>query len=160
MSETLERVYPPKLMFLIVNPLMSRVMGTPLGKRLPDLARLDFEGRKSGRDYRVVVALHDIEGRTAALTNSVWRHNFENGHPATMHVEGTAKPIRGVLESDPQRVADAYAKRIDEIGVDQAARRLGIAVHSDEPPTHEELAEFAAREGLSIIYLEDIGPSS
>lgn len=155
MSDHLERVYPPKIMFAVVNPIMGWALTTPLGRRVPDLARIDFEGRKTGREYRVVVSLHDEDGRTAALTNSGWRHNFEGGHPATIHIGGDTRPVFGTLETDPTRVADVYGKRIDELGMSQSARRLGIAIYSDEPPSHRELADFAAQEQLSVVYLDD-----
>lgn len=42
-TPAVERVYPPKLMFMVFNPLMRWALGTNLGKRVPELARLDFQ---------------------------------------------------------------------------------------------------------------------
>lgn len=151
---TVERVYPPKLMFTVVDPIMRWVLSTRLGDRLPELAKMEFTGRKSGRDLAVVVATHDLDGRTAVLTNSGWRHNFRNGHPVEM-VRGTERHrYRGVLEDDPETVAEVYARRIEELGTDQAARRLGIKVHGDGVPSRDQLVDLTRREGLSVIYLE------
>jgi hypothetical protein len=44
-STRLERVYPPKLMFAVLNPTMRWLLGTEAGKRMADLARLEFTGR-------------------------------------------------------------------------------------------------------------------
>lgn len=154
MSESsVERVYPPKLMFLVVNPIMRWLLGTPIGRRLPDLARMEFNGRKTGRQYTVVAALHDIDGRRAILTNSGWRHNFTEPHPIELVIAGVRHPATGTLEVDPDRVAQVYGQRIEELGVDRAGRRLGIKIHGTTP-THQQLADLARTEGLSVIYLD------
>lgn len=72
----------------------------------------------------------------------------------------TPHPVVGTLETEPTRVAAIYARRIDELVTDQAPRRLGIAIHSDEPPSHRELADFASSEWLSIVHLDDRGASA
>ncbi len=118
-----ERVYPPKIMFMVANPIMRWTLGTSLGKRFPELARLEFRGRKTGNEYKVVSALHDVGGKTATLTDSGWRWNFEGGHPVTIVVAGERNDAIGRLESDPDAVARVYSDRIDEIGIGMAARR-------------------------------------
>lgn len=151
-----ERVYPPKIMFMIANPIMRWALGTSLGKRIPGLARLEFRGRKSGNEYTVVSGLHEVDGKTATLTNSGWRWNFEGGHPVTVVIAGERHDAIGRLVPDPDAVARFYSDRIDEIGTDMAARRLGIKINVDRTPTHEELAGLVRREGLSVIYIEPI----
>lgn len=152
----MERVYPPKLMFVVINPIMRWLTGTGFGKRFPDLGRMDFAGRKSGKQYSVVVALHDIDGRQAALTNSGWRHNFTDGHPTALTVAGDTQQRVGKLLADPDGVAEIYARRIGEIGADKAPRRLGIKIPEGTSPTHDDLAAFARREGLSVIFLDPL----
>lgn len=153
----LERIYPPKIMFAVVNPLMRWLLGTSLGRKLPDLARLEFTGRKTGRDIRLVTGLHDVDGRKAILTNSGWRHNFEGGRPATAIIGGEPYPVIGTLQSDPDAVADVYQAKIEELGPKQSPRRLGIEIPEGPPPTHDELADLVRREGMSVIYLEPAG---
>lgn len=150
-----ERVYPPKLMFAVVNPIMKAIMSTPLGAKLDGLARLDFDGRRTGNRYRIVTAVHEIDGERAVLTNSGWRHNFEGGHPVEVVRGSERSQAVGVLEADPEAVARVYHERIEELGTDQSARRLGIAIHGDGVPSEETLTDLARAEGLSVIWLRE-----
>ena len=152
----IERVYPPKLMFMLVNPVMTWALGTGLGRKIEGLARLEFKGRKSGKDYKVVAALHDLDGRLAALTNSGWRWNFEQGHPLIAVIGGERLAMEGHLISDPVEVARIYSQRIDDLGTAMASRRLGIKIHVDRKPTIDELTALATDEGLSAIFLERV----
>lgn len=156
MSEqvTVERVYPPKLMFMVVNPLMRWALGTGLGRRFSDLALLEFEGRKTSNTYSVVSALHNVAGRTAILTNSGWRYNFTDEHPVTATIGGETSRMVGTLEDEPGAVALVYAEKIKELGTTNASRRLGIKIQGEGEPTLDQLTELASQEGLAVIYLE------
>lgn len=156
-SPAVERVYPPKLMFMILNPIMRFLLGTGAGKRLSELARLEFTGRKTGKEYAVVTAIHDVDGRDAALTNSGWRWNFAGGREIVKVQSGKRERVRATLVTDPDEVADVYSTKIDELGVDASPRRLGIEINIDGKPSHEQLADLAKREGLSVVYLDPIG---
>lgn len=148
---TLERVHPPKLMFLVADPVMRFAVGR-LRLRPPGLALLRFTGRRSGRRLELLAALHDIDG-PAVLTNSGWRHNFEGGREVTVLADGEERRMVGTLESDPSAVADAYLRRIDEIGMDQAPRRLGIRSSDGVVPSRDEVEAFVEEVGLSVIRL-------
>jgi hypothetical protein len=150
---TLERVYPPKLMFLVADPVMRFAVGR-LGAKPPGLALLRFTGRRSGRDLELLAALHEVDGRRAVLTNSGWRWNFEGGRPLEAIIEGQSHRLVGTLETDPDAVADVYLGRLSEIGVEAAPRRLGIRSTTGEAPTREEMAAFADAEGLGVVYLD------
>lgn len=152
---TIERVYPPKVMVAVANPVMRWLLGTGLGKRLDSLALIEFDGRRTGRRFRVVVAVHDVDGHQAILTNSRWRHNFDGGHRVDATIAGRTRKVVGRLVSDPVAVATVYGHQIEELGLEKAPRRLGIAIHGGEIPSHEELEAVARREGLSIIYLDE-----
>ena len=149
----IERVHPPKVVFAVLNPIMRAVVGSPLGRFVPILARLEFEGRRSGRRFRVVAGLHDIGGRRGVLTNSSWRHNFDGGREIDVVVGGTRRRAVATLQPDPATVAAVYEEKIAEIGIEGAQRRLGIRI-SGGTPSHDELVEFVASEGMSIVYLD------
>lgn len=151
---TVERVYPPKLMFMMVNPLMKWALGTSLGKKLSDLALLEFEGRKTGNTYKLVSALHEVDRKTALLSNSGWRHNFTGGHPVTATIGGEETPMVGTLQNEPETVARVYAEKIKELGNTDSSRRVGIKIEGEGEPTLEQLTELAHKEGLAVIYLE------
>lgn len=154
-STTIERVYPPKIMVAVANPIMRWVLSTGLGKRFDSLALIEFDGRKTGRRFSVVVAVHDVDGQQAILTNSRWRHNFAGGHEIDATIAGSTRKLVGRLVSDPDAVATVYGHKIEELGLEMAPRRLGIAVHGGGKPSQDELVAMARREGLSIIYLEE-----
>ena len=149
-----ERVYPPKLMFMIANPIMRYLVGTGVGKRIEELVRLEFTGRKSGEDYRVVTGVHDLDGREVSLTNSGWRWNFEGGREIEMVRAGKRQKVMATLVTDPDEVARVYSDMIDRLGVEGAPRRLGIRINVDGRPTHAQLVDLAEREGLSLVYLD------
>jgi hypothetical protein len=147
-----ERIYPPKLVFMLVNPLMTWLLGTSFGKRIEGLARLEFTGRRSGKKYKLVSAVHDIGDRKAILTNSGWRANFKGGRPLRVLIGGEERQMVATLEDDPDEVARVYAERIESLG-SSAAGRLGVRVNVDRTPNYEELRDLVEREGLSVIYL-------
>jgi hypothetical protein len=120
---------------------------------------LHYEGRKSGTSYDVPCGYHWIEGELCLLTNSRWRHNFRNRHPCEVTLNGSRRSASGILIDDPDEVARTYHDKIDELGPQQAQRRLGIRINVDRVPTHEELASAIRRSGLSIVQIE-LDPAS
>ncbi len=155
-SPSVERVYPPKLMFTVVNPIMRLLLGTRAGKRFDEFARLEFIGRKSGKRYEVVTAIHEVDGREAALTNSGWRWNFEGSQQIDMVRDGERERVNATLVTDPDEVARVYTAMIDKLGVESAPRRLGIKINIDGKPTHDHLVDLTRREGLSVVYLDPV----
>lgn len=141
-------------MMLVANPIMSWMIGSGKGK-FDEMARLDFRGRKSGKEYKVVAALQPVDGQKAVLSNSGWRWNFEGSHPVTVIVAGEPHQMIGKLETDPNTVASVYLKRVDDLGLEMAHRRLGVKINVDRAPTHEELKDLAEKEGLSVIFLNE-----
>ena len=55
-------------------------------------------------------------------------------------------------------MAQAYQRLIDEVGVANAARRLGIRVNVDRAPTRDELVDAVRREHLSVVRLRTGDP--
>lgn len=155
-ATTVERVYPPKLMFSVANPIMKWMLGTGLGKRVSDLALLQFKGRKTGTEYKLVSAIHQVDGRTALLTNSGWRFNFKNGHPVTATIAGEKLEMVGTLQAQPEAVARVYAQKIKELGHIGASRRLGVKIDGPGEPTLEQLTDLSRNVGLSVIYLDPV----
>ncbi len=155
-ATTVERVYPPKLMFMVANPIMKWMLSTRLGKRVNDLALLQFKGRKTGTDYKLVSAIHQVDGRAALLTNSGWRHNFAGGHPVTATIGGEKFEMVGTLQAQPEAVARVYAEKIKELGQTGASRRLGVKIDGPDEPTLEQLTDLTRDVGLSVIYLDPV----
>ncbi len=62
---------------------MKLLLRTPFaGPARNQLMVVDFNGRKSGRPYSLVLTAHLIDGILYALTGASWKVNFRDGAPA------------------------------------------------------------------------------
>lgn len=138
----------------LVNPLARRLIAH--GRGSSQLLVLHLTGRKSGRQLNIPVGYHVVDGSMCVFTDSSWRHNFAGGLDLGVGVSGRRRAMRGTLEDDPEHVARAFRRLIDEHGLTWARRHLGIRVNTGgRPPTVKELREMVSVSGLSIIRLED-----
>jgi hypothetical protein len=150
-----ERVHPPDAIIRLVNPVMRRLLASPLHRAgSGQLMLLRYTGRRSGRRFALPVARQDHEGRIAVFTNSAWRHNFRGGHAAELVNRRQPVAVRGTLVDDVDEVVDAYERRIEALGWEAAQRRLGIRVNVGRAPTRDELADAVRRSGLSIVLFD------
>jgi hypothetical protein len=155
-NPAVERVIPPRAMIRIANPLFRRLLRSPLHGLVDEhLMLLHFRGRRSGREYAVVVGRRNIGGRLSILTSSPWRLNLRGGVvEVEATIEGERRRGRAEIEEDPDEVAYVYANLIGEYGYERAGRRLGIKINVDRMPTHEVLVDAIERSGLSVITID------
>ena len=153
-----ERVYPPAVVTLLGNPVLSWLLS---GRRRSakvgrDLLLLHVTGRRTGRVYSTPVAYHrQPDGSLMVLTSSRWRVNLRGGPtPVEVTLFGRRLPGTAALEEDPAAVARVYRRLVDELGSERALRRLGIRVNVDRAPSEDELADAARRDHLSVLYLD------
>lgn len=150
-----ERVTPPLALMKLANPVMRRLLHSPLhALASSQLLLLHFTGRRTGRRYTVPVGYHDLDGVLSVLTNSGWRMNFRGGADIDVTLRGRRRPARATLVEDPATVVTAYQGVIDRLGWQAAQRRLGIGVNVGRAPTQEELTEAVREAGLSIVRLD------
>ncbi len=150
-----ERVTPPLLLVKLANPVMRRLLASPLhGVVSAQLLLLHFTGRRTGRRYIVPTGYHDLDGVPSVLTNSGWRLNFRGGADIEVTLRGRRRPARAILIEDPATVTDVYQGMIDRLGWQAAQRRLGIRINVGRPPTRDELVEAVRKSGLSIVRLD------
>lgn len=102
---------PPKVVVRLTNPLMRLLLRTPAGRLIDSLAVIEFRGRRSGQLRRIVVGWHIVAGSPVVLTPAGWRVNFVGGRPVTVRCRGKAADYVGMLETDP----DVVAETIDAI---------------------------------------------
>lgn len=159
-----ERAIPPTLLTGVGNPVLTWLL---TGRRRSakvgqNLLLLHVTGRRSGRVYSTPVAYHrQPDNRLLVLTSSTWRVNLRGGPtPVELTLLGRRVTASALLEEAPGRVATVYQRLIGEFGSAEAGRRLGIRINLDRAPTHEELADAAEREHLSVILLEMAGKSA
>ncbi len=151
-----ERVHPPKGPYLVVNAVMRWLLADAgRAKRVGEhLLLLHLTGRRSGREITVPVAYRTTEGGPLlVLTNSVWRLNLRAASEVELTWHGRRRPATARLVEDPDEVAEVYGALIAATDPRKAGRRMGIRINVRRAPTHEELAEAARREGLSLVYL-------
>jgi hypothetical protein len=137
---------PPPAVLRLVNPVMRRLMRSPLGRRMkPSIVLLCFTGRRTGRRLEVPVGMHDIDGVPTVFTSGTWRANFAGGYPVTLVRQGRELPALGELVDAPDEVGAALRAALRQV----PARRLGLSVERGREPSAGELAAL----GRSMIRL-------
>lgn len=156
-----ERVTPPKAPYAVVNPVMRWLLSSPRRARRvgEHLLLVHVTGRTSGRVYDLPVAYRELDdGRLLVLTSSGWRVNLRDRPQVEVTLRGVRRAAVAELVEDPELVAPVYRRLIEETGVARAGRRLGIRIHVDRVPTHEELVEAARRDHLALVHLSVARP--
>ncbi len=143
--------HPPEPVMKVMNSLLRRLLGTPLGKPLKDFMVLNFSGRKSGRQFSIPVSAHDIGGQLYALANAGWKVNFRGGAPAQVVHAGTTTAMRGELIEDPDVIADLFHRAATGYGASKAQRNMGLKFRDPRVPSLEEFREAVVENKLVAI---------
>ncbi len=99
------------------NPVMIRVLTSRAHRILSaGLCVIAYEGRRSGRTFRLPVGYHDFDGTVVVSTSIAsersWWRNFQGGHPARLCVKGQWRELEGrVLEPG----TDEYREWVEAI---------------------------------------------
>lgn len=96
---------PPLALVRVMNPTLRQLLRTPLGRLVRPFGLLEFDGRRSGRPYRVPVGVHRIEEGLIVFSPASWRQNFAGGRDATLRFRGRSTAVTGVLVAEPHAVA-------------------------------------------------------
>ena len=97
------------------NPVMIRVLTSRAHRLLSaGLCVVEYDGRRSGRTFRLPVGFHEIDGAVVISTSIAptrnWWRNFLDGHPARLCVRGDWHEVDGrVLEPG----TDEYRRWVD-----------------------------------------------
>ena len=97
---------PPDVGVRVTNLIVRPLLRTPVARLFTPLALLEFKGRRSGGQRRIVVGWHVIGDVGFVVTPARWRANFIGGHPTTVHRRGTSMALVGRLVNDPAAVAE------------------------------------------------------
>ena len=140
---------PPPVVLKAMNVVMRPLLTSRLGRRVDGVMLLEFEGRRSGRSYRVPVNYHLVDGVPMAFTDAPWRHNFTGGSPVTVIHRGRSHVTQGTLvPMTPAEMGLAVRKSLDTGG---SAQRMGIKSPRGHDPTATELVALAPALGRSVI---------
>jgi hypothetical protein len=106
---------PPPALMRMVNPLVRRVLTTPvLASRTGAIALVELRGRRTGRMLRIPMGLHDINGVLTGFTSRRWRLNFTGGADVTVTHRGQPRQGTGVLiAAAPGQVGAALREALD-----------------------------------------------
>lgn len=96
----------PAPIVAVSSAVLRPLLASPLGRLVPKLARLDFEGRRTGKHYRVVSGWYVAGGTETVFTPAGWRANFAGGRDAEVWQGGRRRALHGRLVTDPAAVAD------------------------------------------------------
>ena len=102
----IEISHPPQALLRAVNPLLGRLLKTPLGGRLTEFMLVSFTGRRTGRQFSVPVSAHQLDGDLYVVLEAQWKFNFRDGAAAEVHHRGTKKSMHGQLITDRSAVVD------------------------------------------------------
>ena len=137
---------PSEAFLKVFNPVLRRLLTSRLGPLLKGFAVITFRGRRTGRPYEVIVTWHELDGQVYVVTPARWRVNFAGGAPMTMHHAGVDVPGQGVLETDPQVVADVMGRLMDH---GESPRAFGLEVDAGHRLTP---ADVTAVERALIVF--------
>jgi hypothetical protein len=143
----IENASPPKGFLKVVDPMFKRMLRTPLKSVLPSTTSvLSFKGRKSGKPYNLVVAVHEVDGEQLVFSQRVWTVNFKGGVPVSVRHGGKDLSGTGTLVTDPEVIAPRLQKAIDAHG----ARSVGLKVADGYRITPEDVKAV----GRKMVRLE------
>lgn len=154
-TPAVERAQPPEVMVKFANPVMRRLLASPLHRAVSgSLLLLHLTGRRTGTSYDIPVGYHQLDSGLAVFTSSGWKANVRGGAEVSVTMKGRRTGARAMLDEEPETVARAYEEVIGRLGWKPAQRRLGIVIHVERTPTRHELEQAARSSGLSVIRLQ------
>jgi hypothetical protein len=151
-SYAIDAGHPPSALLRLVNPILGALLRTPLAGPLgKQLMVLNFTGRKTGRQFKIPVSAHVIDGDLYALTGAAWKQNFRDGAPTQVVYAGKTTAMRGELIRDPAVLPGLFLKCVQGYGVKRAQRMTGLKFRDEQIPTLDEFAEAIDRMQLAAI---------
>lgn len=153
MAQTLTepRRRPPRIVYKVLNPLFVALLHTPLhGLMSRRLLALSFQGRKSGKRYRIPVGYAQTEDGLLITTQSRWAQNLRGGAPVSVRLRGQERRGTADLITDEAGMLAAY--RVMLAQGPQLGEIIGVGLDASGEPRHEDVTR-ARSEGYVIIQI-------
>jgi hypothetical protein len=152
-SHAVDVGHPPSALLKAINPVLGLLLGTPLAGPLgKQFMVLNFTGRKSGKQFKLPVSAHLIDGDLYALAGTAaWKYNFKGGAPAQVVYNGRTTAMRGELVADREATYDLFLHCAQSYGPKRAQRQMGLKFRDNRLPTRNEFAEAIDRLKLAAI---------
>jgi hypothetical protein len=132
----------------VVNPLVRHVLLRAARGRTGRLVVLEVVGRRSGRQLRIPVLGHDVDGRVHVFTDAAWAANFRGGRQCAVLIRGRRRAATGEVLPDAEAAA-ALRRIIARDG----ERMLGLRIAAGADPTDDELS--GARTAIRFAFLDE-----
>lgn len=152
-SAAIDVAHPPEILLQVINPVLRRVLRTPLGGRIAEFMLVDFTGRKSGRRFSVPVSAHHLDGVLYVVLEAQWKYNFRDGADAQVYHLGKKTAMHGRLITEPDSVVDIVQRLSQSYGLKKAQRTMGMKFRDDRVPTVAEWEEAVPRLKIAAIEL-------
>ena len=137
---------PPLIVVRALNVVLRGLLRTPIARWIGPLVLLEFDGRRSGRRYRVPIGWYEVGGGRVLFTPAPWRANFATGAPVVVRHRARRLPMVGTLVTDPARTAEAINEVLASA---QSTRFLAVAVE----PGDQVHADDITRLGSAMVVL-------
>lgn len=136
----------PKALYRVINPIMAALLCSPLHRVLSNsLMLLSFQGRKTGKRYRIPVGYVEQGNQLFLFSHSAWAKNFRGGAPVSLQFRGVARQGRATLTEDPATIANMVRLMVERNG-EKMARRMGLLTDEPGPPAGTYFIEITLEE--------------
>lgn len=139
---------PAGVMRRVVNPLVRLVLLRVARGCTGRLVVLEVVGRRSGRQLRIPVLGHDVDGRVHVFTDAAWAANFRGGRQCAVLIRGRRRAAIGDVLPDTEAAA-ALRRIIARDG----ERMLGLRIAAGADPNDDELS--GARTAIRFAFLNE-----
>jgi deazaflavin-dependent oxidoreductase (nitroreductase family) len=152
MTATISRRIPPQRLINMINPLVRRILASPLHGALDkSLLILHVTGRRTGRRYDIPVGYVNLGQQLVVITQHTWRANLRGQDHVEVTYRGHRQPMAARLDEDEQATASILHRIFEHVGTKAAQRQLGLK--TDGKPTLAALADAVHEFHLSTLTL-------
>jgi hypothetical protein len=146
MADRVRSKQPPEWVIRhVANPLMRLLLPTRVGRWVPGMVLLRFQGRRTGASYSVPIGIYDYQDAQVVFSEAPWVANFLGGAPVEVVRRGHTTTAYGEVVSDPGYVGPAIRAALD---AGTSTTMLGLAIDRGYQPTDNELS--AVRKAVVI----------
>ena len=143
----------PLWIFKVMNPIMKRLLRSPLHRLLSGtLMLVTYKGSKTGKQYTIPIGYFAWEeGELLSFSSARWWTNLRRKPPVTLLLKGRrVQAVPTVIEGH-EVVIDTLEEFIKRLGP-RAARRLPIGLPRDREPTRDDLCNVPR--GISLVHFQ------
>jgi len=148
----METRQPPTALFRIVNPVMRRLLNSPLHRVLSGrLMVLHITGRKTGKRYAIPVGYAQVGNTLYLGTERTWARNLRGGAPVEIQFQGARRRGQAQVISEVDGMMEAYrAIHAASPGYANAlSRTSGVTIGADSNVSGDEVTR--ARDAGHVV---------